>query len=66
MVEAVTKNDENEPILPMKIEDFEIGECLGRGEYAQVYLAKHLKTNFLVSLKIVKKSILKEKFEKNL
>ena len=39
-----------------KIEDFEIGMKLGKGRFGDVYLARELKSNYIVALKILKKT----------
>lgn len=36
--------------------DFEIGGSLGRGKFGRVYLARHLKTNYICALKIISKA----------
>ncbi len=41
-------------------EDFIIGKCLGRGKYGMVHIAKEKELNFIVALKIMNKSDLKE------
>ena len=41
-------------------EDFEIGPCLGRGKFSEVFLARERLSGFVVALKIMKKSFLKE------
>lgn len=42
------------------IDDFELGAPLGSGQFGQVWLAKEKKTGFIVSLKIIKKKIIRE------
>lgn len=39
-----------------QITDFEIGMKLGKGRFGNVYLARELKSNYIVALKILKKS----------
>lgn len=41
-------------------DDFVIGKCLGRGKYGMVHIAKDKRMNFIVALKIMNKSDLKE------
>jgi serine/threonine protein kinase len=41
-------------------DDFVIGKCLGRGKYGTVHIAREKKLNFIVALKIMNKSDLKE------
>jgi serine/threonine protein kinase len=37
------------------LNDFDIGKPLGRGKFGHVYLAREIKTKFLVALKVVYK-----------
>ena len=54
---------DNDKILPSglfninawTIHDFEIGKPLGRGKFGHVYLARELKSKFIVALKILYK-----------
>lgn len=41
-------------------EDFEIGPCLGKGKFSEVYLARENQSGFIVALKIMSKTFLKE------
>ena len=45
----------NEKILKPKLEDFEVGQTLGKGRFAEVKLARHKKTGYLVALKKISK-----------
>jgi serine/threonine protein kinase len=38
------------------LKDFEIGRPLGRGKFGDVYLARERKSNFIVAIKVIKKS----------
>jgi len=42
------------------IEDFEIGQTLGRGQFGNVYLAMERESKFVVALKVLDKHIIKE------
>ena len=45
----------------IKIEDFQIGEFLGKGSYGTVRTARHTKTGFFCSIKTLKRSKVQEK-----
>ena len=46
------------------IEDFEIGNPLGRGKFGHVYLAREKRSKFIVALKVlIKKHLVKNKAE---
>lgn len=52
-------------LLP-KFEDFEIGRCLGKGKLGKVYCAKHIKSDYLVALKVMnKQEIVNNRIERN-
>jgi len=38
------------------LEDFELGSKIGKGKYGDVYVAKEIRTNFIVALKVLNKS----------
>ncbi|KAG0736316.1 hypothetical protein G6F62_009233 [Rhizopus arrhizus] len=38
------------------IEDFEIGPCLGKGKFGQVYLAREKQSKFIIALKVLYKA----------
>lgn len=42
------------------IQGFEFGKVLGRGKFGEVYLARHVQTGFVVAIKKLNKSKLKE------
>ena len=48
------------PLRRWSLNDFEIGREVGKGQYAEVYLAREKKTQFVLVLKAVDKSILRE------
>lgn len=49
------------------IEDFEIGNPLGRGKFGHVYLAREKRSKFIVALKVlIKKHLVKNKVEPQL
>jgi aurora kinase len=37
-----------------------LGKKLGKGQFGEVFIAKHKKTGFICALKIIKKSTIKE------
>ncbi|KAH3903469.1 aurora kinase SCDLUD_001109 [Saccharomycodes ludwigii] len=39
----------------LSIQDFEIGKKLGKGKFGKVYCAKHIKSGFIVALKVMDK-----------
>ncbi|KAL4439313.1 hypothetical protein ABPG74_016976 [Tetrahymena malaccensis] len=41
-------------------EDFELGPCLGKGKFSEVFLAREKLSGFIIALKIMQKSFLKE------
>lgn len=41
------------------LEDFEIGSKIGKGKYGDVYVAREVRTNFLVALKVLSKSAIR-------
>ena len=41
------------------LEDFEIGSKIGKGKYGDVYVAREIRTNFLVALKVLSKSAIR-------
>ena len=50
-----------------KLEDFEIGKPLGRGQFGRVYLARERRTKYIVALKVMSKDkILHNRFEHQL
>ncbi|EGR29395.1 protein kinase domain protein [Ichthyophthirius multifiliis] len=50
-----------------KIQNFQIGKCLGRGRFGSVYLSRHKPTNMLLAIKqISKKNIIQSGMEKQL
>ncbi len=42
------------------VKDFEIGEALGKGKFASVYLARERQTKFILALKILHKEQLEK------
>lgn len=64
MIFIFTKDLKTNILSPMNtsavtIDDFELGKPLGIGRYGQVWLAKHKKTGYIVSLKMILMSNLK-------
>jgi len=51
-------NKENK--MPWKIEDFQLGKTLGKGRFGSVYLAKEKKSNYVVALKVLFKTEIRE------
>lgn len=43
------------PHEDLRISQFEIGKSLGRGNFGQVYLARHRATNYICALKVISK-----------
>lgn len=41
--------------LQSKIEDIEIGKCLGKGRFGNVYMIRDKKTSFVCALKVISK-----------
>ncbi|EAR92311.2 Serine/Threonine kinase domain protein (macronuclear) [Tetrahymena thermophila SB210] len=41
-------------------DDFELGPCLGKGKFSEVYLAREKLSGFIIALKIMQKNFLKE------
>lgn len=39
-----------------QISDFELGQKLGKGRFGEVYLAREIKMDYIVALKILKKT----------
>ena len=48
------------PKSEWKLSDFEVGKPLGKGKFGRVYLAREKRTKFIVALKVVFKSELKQ------
>lgn len=44
-----------EPPLELRVEDFECGECIGKGSYSRVFLGTHVVTGTEWALKVVSK-----------
>ncbi|KAK6466066.1 hypothetical protein DFJ63DRAFT_293260 [Scheffersomyces coipomensis] len=60
-------NTSNFPNCKFSLQDFELGRILGKGKLGKVYCAKHLKSGYIVALKVMSKQDLIElKLEKNL
>ncbi|KAF3582775.1 hypothetical protein DY000_02028783 [Brassica cretica] len=55
-----TDPDARDPEKPFSLADFEIGRPLGKGKFGRVYLAREVKSHFVVALKV----IFKEQIEK--
>ncbi|XP_066151557.1 aurora kinase C-like [Euwallacea fornicatus] len=54
---AATKTEEK---LKWTLNDFDIGKPLGKGKFGNVYLARERKSKFIVALKVLFKSAIKE------
>lgn len=46
---------QREPPLVLRVEDFECGECIGKGSYSRVFLGTHIPTGTEWALKVVSK-----------
>jgi serine/threonine protein kinase len=42
-----------------KAADFEFGPRIGKGKFGNVYLARDMKTNFLIAMKVLEKSLIR-------
>ena len=49
------------PKITLRLEDYEMGTCIGQGSSALVFIAKYLPTNTMVAIKIIDL----DKFERN-
>ena len=54
-----SKKEQLTDLKKFKISDFEVGKKLGKGKFGDVYLAREKKTNFLVALKVLSKTEIK-------
>ncbi|KAM7470337.1 hypothetical protein LguiA_008520 [Lonicera macranthoides] len=55
-----SKTEKQDPKKQWSLEDFEIGKPLGKGKFGRVYLAREIKSQYIVALKV----IFKEQIEK--
>ncbi|KAM7474225.1 hypothetical protein LguiB_021468 [Lonicera macranthoides] len=55
-----SKTEKQNPKKQWSLEDFEIGKPLGKGKFGRVYLAREIKSQYIVALKV----IFKEQIEK--
>lgn len=58
--DVATQKQDNTTKHTWKLTDFDIGKALGKGKFGNVYLAREKKSKFVVALKVLFKSAIKE------